>query len=740
MLFARQWNPVQGALKIAVVITMAAGVVSCASEASKVAATPVAQPLSNQKYHVNYEVNADGSYTELNEIVLHVVNEQGVQFAKHIPAGMPMASELCKKREVDVLSAYTLKKNGRHVDATQINPAEWNSRFIPPVGAAQNLFQVKVMAFQEVAVGDDLIFSYRVSHKEPAVPGNVVIDLMFAKFLLHDDLEISLKAPASLNLRIETAMFKTAKIMDIGGVRNWQWKYQNNQAESLPVGKTNPLGSFSKIHISSFTDQAAEMADLRAMMPKSPTPEEIFAPRIKEAEAGNADLQFSLGNAYFDGIGLNKDTAKAIAWYQKAAGHGHANASLVLGNIYMYGQGVTRDTAKAAAWYQKAVEQGGRLEAVTETRFGLMYETGDGVAKDAAKAVQWYQKAAVQGYGFAQFYLSLMYERGMGVPKDMTKAEEWLQKAAAQGWEGTTGMNTYPHLSPDRIKAVEWFKKGAERGSSSAQYRLAEIYEYGMGEIYGYGSGEDNDSEKAFEWFKRAAMQGHVLAQYSLATMYRYGKGVAVNAEKAVEWYRKAADRVDGERQKGILETIKQMQASGEMVDRNGPAADIHFVSAIGIGPVKLGMTLAEAKKLLPARAKFEQAENAEGADLISVEIDSQYLMILRPDKENPSGTPIDWSRRITYIETFDPECHTAEGVHPDSRIRDVEKVLGKTKEVTITEIESREFIDFEKQSKRFLFRSDYVGGYANDNARQTTKSNPDGKLMSIMISSDFSE
>ncbi len=486
-------------------------------------------------------------------------------------------------------------------------------------------------------------------------------------------------------------------------------------------------------------DQTSEKAPL---VPKQPTLEERFASMRKEAEAGNVNAQWEVGKAYDFGWGVTKDVVKAVEWYQKAAAQGQAYASLRLGDIYMYGQGVNKDVVKAADWYQKAAVQGVVVLAFMETRLGSMFEKGKEVPKDAAKAVEWYQRAAAQGYGLSQFYLSLMYENGEGVAKDAAKAEEWYQKAAAHGWEGNDELNAYTTLSPDRDKSVAWFKKGAERGNASAQYRLGEIYQIWMHEIYGYGSGMDNDNDKAFEWYQKAAEQGHVKAQYSLGEMYRHGKGVAADADKAIEWYQKAAAHADAQMQKIIKGAIKETYAQGEVSARNGTApsgspldSDIRLITATRIGPAKLGMRLDDVRKVLPA-AKFERTTDGEGRALVAVKLGNEVLMVLYAGEEH-EDSPIEWSKRIENIETFDPECHTAEGVHPYSLVRNVEKVYGKAKQIMVSEIESREFIDFKNQPKHFLIRSNYIGIFPTDSARYTTKFKPDGEIMSIAISAN---
>ena len=108
--------------------------------------------------------------------------------------------------------------------------------------------------------------------------------------------------------------------------------------------------------------------------------------------------------------------------------------------------------------------------------------------------------------------------------------------------------------------------------------------------------------------------------------------------------------------------------------------------------------------------------------------------MILWAEEDDPDA-PIDWSKRIRTIETFSPAFHIAEGVHSGSLVTDVEMVFGKTKEIVKSEIESREYIAFEKQPADLVFRLDYTGIFSAD-SRRTTEFDPRGKILSIAVSS----
>lgn len=109
------------------------------------------------------------------------------------------------------------------------------------------------------------------------------------------------------------------------------------------------------------SDKAADN-EIEAAAPaakaKDLTPEEKFSETTREAEAGDADAKFLLGLMYAQGEGVPQDSAKAVAWWQKAAAQGDANAQYNLGAMYANGEGVLQDSVKAVEWWQKAAAQG----------------------------------------------------------------------------------------------------------------------------------------------------------------------------------------------------------------------------------------------------------------------------------------------------------------------------------------------------------------------------------------------
>lgn len=95
---------------------------------------------------------------------------------------------------------------------------------------------------------------------------------------------------------------------------------------------------------------------------------------------------------------------------------------------------------------------------------------------------------------------------------------------------------------PDRLylavrgdpNVVEQVLPRAQAGDPEAQHDL--------GLRYAGGRGVPKDPERAVGWYRAAAEQGYGPAQSSLALAYYRGTGVARDRAKAADWYRRAAE------------------------------------------------------------------------------------------------------------------------------------------------------------------------------------------------------
>jgi TPR repeat protein len=310
-----------------------------------------------------------------------------------------------------------------------------------------------------------------------------------------------------------------------------------------------------------------------------------FEQRVKQAETGDARVQFDIAEHYDFGIETQRNSQEALRWYKLSADAQYTPAEAVYGEIlrsgetpggheisvntdlaltytqrasqkqhpvglynlgvhYKYGIGIPKDSSKAQQLFAQAfplmknLADSGWFVAIDD--IANMYSLGYGTQTNDSIAFQWYRKSAEQGNVTAQLRLGGRYAYGDGVPKDATEAVKWYRKAAEQGnayAQFKLGEKYYfgEGVPKDATEAVKWYRKSAEQGKAYAQFNL--------GEMYRDGKGVPKDATEAVKWYRKSAEQGDADAQFVLGVIYANGEGVPKDATEAVKWYRKSAEQ-----------------------------------------------------------------------------------------------------------------------------------------------------------------------------------------------------
>ncbi len=88
--------------------------------------------------------------------------------------------------------------------------------------------------------------------------------------------------------------------------------------------------------------------------------QESFWQVYTSALRGDRIAEYQVGVMYERGIGVNRDWAKAVEWYEKSAWQGHVDAQYNLALMYAAGRGVEQNEEHAMIWLAKAARQGDR--------------------------------------------------------------------------------------------------------------------------------------------------------------------------------------------------------------------------------------------------------------------------------------------------------------------------------------------------------------------------------------------
>jgi TPR repeat protein len=314
---------------------------------------------------------------------------------------------------------------------------------------------------------------------------------------------------------------------------------QATQGNQQPWVSSSPIdGEF----YFSRTEAAADDAAIPAIEPVAAKPSATQVPPEPTvqatrdlAEKGQAAAQIDLGINYAKGIGVQKDYATSLQWFQKAADQGDAHAQFYVGLIHERGYSVPHSYATALIWYRKSAEQNFPAAQIAMARF---YARGLGVPRDRAQQVMWLRRAAEQDNALAEFILGNLYRLGIGVPKEPATAAQWYQRAVAKDYgpaEARLGL-MYMHgfgVQKDYAQSMQLLHRAADKTNALAQN--------GLGELYVHGSGVPRDYAQALHWFRLAADQGNTFAAFNLGMLYADGHGVPRDPREATKWLQQSA-------------------------------------------------------------------------------------------------------------------------------------------------------------------------------------------------------
>ena len=269
----------------------------------------------------------------------------------------------------------------------------------------------------------------------------------------------------------------------------------------------------------------------------------------KQAEEGDVESQFCLGNYYFilDKEGDNEENnKKAFKWYKKAAENGLSEAQYNLANFYMNGLGTDESQEKAFEWYKKAAEQG-HIES--NLCLAICYEQGIGTDVDEEKAFNIAKSIEDKNNPSIEYCLGVYYEQGIGTDIDLEKAFDCYKNCANKGYDKGQLRVAYCYengigVKQDYKKAFNRYKKAMSNGNEDAKYLVGHCYEEGIG--------TNVDYKKAFSIYEELYYMDHEDGTFKLAQCYENGIGTDVDKEEAFKLYNELAS-IDNEDAKFYL-------------------------------------------------------------------------------------------------------------------------------------------------------------------------------------------
>lgn len=321
------------------------------------------------------------------------------------------------------------------------------------------------------------------------------------------------------------------------------------------------------------------------------------------------DGLFYTGVIYGQGWGVEKDSVKAVNWFQKALDQGSSRAAYNLAVLYTYGDSEIRQNLdKGLDYFCQAAKLGYEGTADLMNDIGVKILNGDGFQQDPALAVTWYEKAAEAGSVYACNNLGYLYSYHAvkGVDQDLEKALSYFKKVAELGDENastaiyTVAMNLLQGkegLKKDPKTAALWLEESAGRLHTPSMLMLGLLYSDKQ-----YQKDVEQDVGKALKWLEMAANSGETDAMKKLGELYSAQGSEVLDYQKAFDRYAEAADACDPENTKELAQLAAYINNIGvaccsdaESESYNPDLAFKAFSKAAELGQKDAVLNLAKA-------------------------------------------------------------------------------------------------------------------------------------------------
>ena len=338
------------------------------------------------------------------------------------------------------------------------------------------------------------------------------------------------------------------------------------------------------------------------------------------AHAGHAEASYSLGKVYANGRGgVQRNSARAIAYFQQAAAKGHAKSLCNLGVLREKGVGVPRSDAVAAEYYKRAAAAGSSKAAFN---LAVLLQQGRGIAQNEARAAEYFRVAGEGGHVKSLNNLACALEQGRGVEQDRGEALRMYERAA-EGGDAKAAFNLGMRYlkgvnsgdgekkicAPDEARAVKLLQQAADTGHAKSLCSLGVLFERG-------GVATPRNAAVAAKFYTKAAEFGDRKAMTNLSALYRSGTGVAEDPRVAAALLRQAAEAGDGKAMYNLGTVLLRGDA------RAGVARDVRAACHVFEG-VPAGSPFEGKARFNAALVYFDQHDELLAAEGVPADADA---------------------------------------------------------------------------------------------------------------------
>ncbi len=244
---------------------------------------------------------------------------------------------------------------------------------------------------------------------------------------------------------------------------------------------------------------------------------DYFAKILPTGHPLDSEAAFRYAKILNEGLGnIPQNSLTAVHWYQYSANLGNTKSQNNLGVMYEKGEGVALNIDNAIFWYSKSAEGGNILAS---RNLGLLFYFGVNIKKDYHKALKNLTVVAQDGDPYFQYLISDIY-LNQNLPDVFNKNEGfyWLKKSLDQNYPkaqclwGAIQMDG--HITEKNVTSgLIWLNHAADQDDLDALLIL--------GDIFNLGEDVTKSTKKAIEYYEKAANLGSSRAHDRIDELYK---------------------------------------------------------------------------------------------------------------------------------------------------------------------------------------------------------------------------
>ena len=228
-----------------------------------------ANDLVFEKNYKAIALNNDGTFNQVNEVLVRLVSEQGAKGTGQVP--IPFSESL---QSIEVLEAYTLKPDGTRLDVAKDKIFTQAA----PVAVSAPMFndvKYKIIVFPEPLAGGKIYFRVSIKQTTALFPNHMSHIEGIADQYVTESFKMRVSAPLDMVIKTDVRDVSGGKLPDKDGRAHWEWTYSNKEPRRPEAFEVAAMDFAPYVAFSTFADWAdlAKAYRDRAAKKSAVTPE-----------------------------------------------------------------------------------------------------------------------------------------------------------------------------------------------------------------------------------------------------------------------------------------------------------------------------------------------------------------------------------------------------------------------------------------------------------------------------------